>query len=109
MLCPTPMRTRRLALGILLYVSADFGNPFVGAAFTFDVNTSLEMLQHQRERASERGILVALPRVASAQAIRLPFAGISQGDRHSLAAFRGPDLPRAQTFTDDPPALSEDH
>ena len=108
MLCPTPMRMRRLALGILLYVSADFGNPFVGAAFTFDVNTSLEMLQ-QRERASERGILVALPRVASAQAIRLPFAGTSQGDRHRLPAFRGPDLPRAQTFTDDPPALSEDH
>ena len=108
MLCPAPMKMRRLALGILLYVSADFGNPFVGAAFTFDVNTSLEMLQ-QRERASERGILVARPRVASAQGVRLSFAGISQADRHRLPAFRGPDLPRAQTFTDDPPALSEDH
>jgi hypothetical protein len=103
------MKMRRLALGILLYVSADFGNPFVGAAFTFDANTSLEMLQHQRERASERGTLVALPRVVSAQAIRLPFAAISRSDRHRLPIFRGPDLPRAQTFTGDPPTLSEDH
>lgn len=109
MLCATPMRMRRLALGILLFVSADFGNPFVGAAFTFDVNTSLEMVQHQRERASERGILVALPRVVSAQVIRAPFAGISRSDPHRLPAFRGPDRPRAQTFTTDPPALSEDH
>ena len=103
------MKIRRLALGILLYVSADFGNPFVGAAFTFDVNTSLEMLQHQRERALERGIPVALPRVVSAQVIRAPFAAISRSDRQRLRAVRGPHLPRAQTFTDDPPAVSEDH
>lgn len=103
------MKMRRLALGILLYVSADFGNPFVGAAFTFDANTSLEMLQHQRERASERGTLVALPRVAPAQAIRLSFAAISRSDWRRLPTFRGPDLPRAQTLTGDPPALSEDH
>jgi hypothetical protein len=103
------MKMRRLALGVLLYVSADFGNPFVGAAFTFDANTSLEMHQHQRERASERDLLVALPSTVPAQAIRLRLAAISRTDRHRTPAYRGPALPRAQTLSDDPPALSEDH
>jgi hypothetical protein len=103
------MTMRRIALAVLLYVSADFGNPFVGAAFTFDPNASIEVLQHQRERASGRDILASMPRVLPAQALRLPLAMISRTTRHRLLADRGLDLPRARTSSEDPPALSEDH
>jgi hypothetical protein len=103
------MRRHRIALAVLLYVSADFGSPFVGAAFTFDPTASIEMLQHQRERAAGRDILASLSRVPGVEANRLPLAAIARTNRHRLPTDRGPDLPRAQTFSDDPPAPSEDH
>ena len=64
------MKARRLALGVLLYVSADFGNPFVGGAFTFDVDTSVEGLQHQRD-ARRRRDTRSRCRACPAQAIAL--------------------------------------
>jgi hypothetical protein len=101
------MKMRRVALGVLLYVSADFGNPFVGAAFTFDPSSSIEV-HHQRERVSGH-VPVVLPRGLPVLATSRSLAPTRRIERHRHAAEGGPALPRARTSSDDPPALSEDH
>jgi hypothetical protein len=109
MLSTRSMKMRRVAFGVLLFVSADFGNPFMGAAFTFDPNSSIEV-HHQRERVSGDHVSVVLPRVLlPVLATSRSLAPARRPERHWHAAGGVPALPRGHTSSDDPPVLSEDH
>ena len=55
------MRYRRLALLIAFYVTLDLTNPFIGSAFTFNVDESMEGASRQHERLLQQGPAVALP------------------------------------------------
>ena len=47
---PGPMRYRGIALMVALYVTLDLTNPFVGCAFNFNAEESIDGVSHQHER-----------------------------------------------------------
>ena len=55
------MRYRRIALLIALYVTVDLTNPFVGSAFTFNAEESIDGLARQHERLLHHTAVVPLP------------------------------------------------
>jgi len=100
------MNGRRLALVTLVLITLDFGNPFVGGAFTFE--SSAEGLRAPRPH--EGGLV---------HAARLPDPPRTDGDRAVRPAVKprretpGPEhsavaLPRCLAQSD-PLAPSEDH
>lgn len=55
------MRYRRLALVITLYLSLDLTNPFIGCAFNFNLEESVEGVSRQHERLLLQTDRVGLP------------------------------------------------
>ncbi|MGH7384405.1 MAG: hypothetical protein ACREKG_04425, partial [Candidatus Rokuibacteriota bacterium] len=65
------MRYRRLALLIAFYVSFDLTNPFVGCAFNFDAEESMDGVSRQHERLRHHAAAVALPMPSGGEAAGL--------------------------------------
>lgn len=55
------MRYRRIALVIALYVTVDLTNPFVGGAFSFDAEESMDGVARQHERLRHQEAAESLP------------------------------------------------
>jgi hypothetical protein len=55
------MRYRRLALLVVLYLSLDLTNPFIGCAFNFNLDQSVEGVSRQHERPLIQADRVGLP------------------------------------------------
>jgi hypothetical protein len=55
------MRYRRIALMIAIYVSFDLTNPFVGRAFNFNAEESMDGVSRQHERLLHQAIPVPRP------------------------------------------------
>jgi hypothetical protein len=55
------MRYRRIALVIALYVTVDLTNPFVGGAFSFNAEESMDGVARQHERLLHQAAAVPLP------------------------------------------------
>jgi hypothetical protein len=101
---------RRLAFGLLLFVAADFGTPFIGGAFTFDAETSVEGLRLDRDRAMTGGQRVLMPLPIPIESERVARPAPEQIERSSATALRWVTaLPRARVLADPPSAFSEDH
>lgn len=60
-----PMRYRRLTLLIAFYVTLDLTNPFVGCAFNFNSEESMEGVSRQHERLPRQTAAVVLPMPSS--------------------------------------------
>lgn len=104
-----PMQYRRLALLIACYVSFDLVNPFVGCAFNFNAETSIDGVSRQHQR---------LVPVAGAGALPLSAGGEAARPARSAPAkppiFRGLDewfvqLRQAHAPHADPQSPTEDH
>lgn len=55
------MRYRRIALMVALYVTVDLTNPFIGCAFNFNAETSVDALSLAPERLLPQGTPAVLP------------------------------------------------
>jgi hypothetical protein len=55
------MRYRRMALLVAVYMTLDLTNPFVGSAFNFNVEESMDGVPRQHERLLPQTVAVALP------------------------------------------------
>jgi hypothetical protein len=55
------MRYRRMALLVAVYVTLDLTNPFVGSAFNFNTEESMDGVPRQPERLLPQTVAVALP------------------------------------------------
>ena len=104
-----PMQYRRLALLIACYVSFDLMNPFVGCAFNFNAETSMDGVSRQHERLVPRAGAVALPSSAGGEA-----AGVARSTPARRPLSRGLDewfvqLRQAHTPHADPQSPTEDH
>lgn len=55
------MRYRRIALMIAIYVTFDLTNPFVGRAFNFNSEESMDGVSHQHQRLLHPAIPVSRP------------------------------------------------
>lgn len=103
------MRCRRLALVIAVYVSFDLTNPFVGCAFNFDAEESMDGVSRQHERLLHQ---------AAAVPLRLPSDGGAAGLARSTPAQRPlsraldewfVQLRQAHALHSDPQSPTEDH
>jgi hypothetical protein len=103
------MRYRQTALLIALYVTFDLTNPFVGCAFNFEADASMDGLTRQPER---------LPGQVAATALPMPVGGDDTGLARPLFArrpgSRGLDewfvqLRQAHAPHSDPQSATEDH
>jgi hypothetical protein len=108
---PTPasMHYRRLALVTALYLSLDLTNPFIGCAFNFNAEESMEGVSRQHERLLHQESGVEVP-------VR---PGGEIGTFARIALVRRPwvrplaewfvDLRQAHAATSDPQSPTEDH
>ena len=101
------MPARRLATVVLLLVSLDFGNPFVGGAFTFE--SSADGLQCRRESGDRQ-----IPSAQAPQPVRLETSASPAWVSESRSRTR--HAPARLTVTSgsvrarsDLPAASEEH
>jgi hypothetical protein len=103
------VRYRRAALMVVLAVCLDLTNPFVGAAFTFDTESSVEVVSRPQQRP---------PAPAQAAAIPVPPAEAASIDRHRAPVARAHGraigewfvhLRRAHAPLADPQSATEDH
>ena len=94
---------------VVLAVCLDLTNPFVGAAFTFDTESSVEMVSRPQQRPPAR---------AQAAAIPVPPAEAASIDRHRAPVARAHGraigewfvhLRRAHAPLADPQSATEDH
>jgi len=103
------MRFRRLALLITLYLSLDLTNPFIGCAFNFNVEESVDGVSRQHERLLHQTDSVATP---------VPWR-VESGENARPVLSRYPELQRrTQWFVklgpvhapaSDPQSPTEDH
>lgn len=104
------MRMRRIAFGLFLFVAVDFGTPFIGGAFTFDAETSVEVLRLHRDRAMTGDLPLLMPLPVPTEPERVVRPAPEQIERSSAAELRWVTaLPRALVLADPPSAFSEDH
>jgi hypothetical protein len=103
------MRFRRLALLVALYVSLDLTNPFIGGAFSFEVEESLDAVSRQHERPDPEAGTLAVPeppRPQRGERVRPAPAGNLRTRR--LDEWLG-QLRQAQASLSDPQSATEDH
>jgi hypothetical protein len=100
------MNGRRLALVSLVLISLDFGNPFVGGAFTFGSSTeALHVARHQDRILVQAARVPDAPRISGDGAVRPMRTPRCEapGPEHSAVT-----LPRCLAQSD-PVPISEDH
>jgi|SRR4026207_77719 hypothetical protein len=104
------MRAHRFAFWLFVFVSVDFGTPFVGGAFTFDASSSAEGVRVRYESGEARGGVPCLPpsgRIEPNRKVGMAPSRIGQSPRSTECWMV--DRPRALALSEAPPARSEDH
>jgi hypothetical protein len=103
------MRFRRLALLVALYVSLDLTNPFVGGAFSFELDESLDAVSRPHERLHPEAGTLAVPeppRLRRGERVRP--APVGNLPTRRLDEWLG-QLRPAQASLSDPQSATEDH
>ena len=102
------MAVRRLSLVLFMLLSLDFGNPFVGGAFTFE--GSEEGIHRRQESAAPDclpGDVLGRPAIESRHLVSRALEAEQRPRRQPLRwAFA---LPRSNAESDASPAPSDDH
>jgi len=103
------MRYRRIALLIAVYVTLDLTNPFLGCAFNFNADQSMDGVSHQHERLLHHTTAVGLPTTPGGEngglarsAPARPFLSRALGEWFV-------HLRQAHAPHSDPPSPTEDH
>ena len=104
-----PMRYRRLALLIAFYVSFDLTNPFVGSAFNFNAEDSMDGVSRQHERLRHHAASVALPMASGGEAAGLARAAPARRPRSRTRDEWFVQLRQAHAPHSDPQSPTEDH
>ena len=101
---------RRLAFWLFLFVTVDFGTPFLGGAFTFEAETSAEGLRLYRDRSEARTQPALMPQPVPPASARISRLIPEQNERSAAPSSRWvTTLPRARVLPDPPSAPSDDH
>jgi hypothetical protein len=106
---PGGMRAPRLTLGLLLCIALDFSSPYVGGAFTFSADESVEGVRDERESrlAVPVAIRAAVP-VPDAVSTSL-VARRASSHRPGVSGDQRPARRSPPAATSDPPAGVDDH
>jgi hypothetical protein len=103
------MRFRKTALLIALYVMFDLTNPFVGCAFNFEVDESMDGAARQPERLRGQAVTVApsMPAGSGDTTLTRPLCSHRPGSRALDEWFV--QLRQAHAPHSDPQSPTEDH
>jgi hypothetical protein len=103
------MRCRQLVLMVGLYLCLDLTNPFVGCAFAFDVDASVDGVARQHQRLSVQTGVAALP----VQSARATIGTVRTASARRTQARPLDDwfvqLRQAHAPLSDPQSATEDH
>ena len=103
------MRLRHLALLVALYVSLDLTNPFVGGAFSFDVDESLDAVSSPHEQLHPEADTLAVPEPPQPErGERSRSVPVLRPQTRRLDEWLG-QLRQAQASLSDPQSANEDH
>ena len=102
------MRCRRLALLIAFYVTLDLTNPFVGCAFNFNAEESMDGVSRQHERLLHQAAAAALPMPSGGEAARARSAPAQRPLSRALDEWFV-QLRQAHAPHSDPQSPAEDH
>ena len=103
------MRYRRLAFLIALYVSLDLTNPFIGCAFNFNAEESMDGVSRQHERLLHQTVAVALPKLSSGGNLGLAPPALAQRPVARALDEWFVQLRQAHAPHPDPQSPTEDH
>jgi hypothetical protein len=103
------MRYRPLPLLIALYLSLDLTNPFVGCAFNFSIEESMEGVSHQHERRLRQTGSVEGPVRPRGEIAPLAQAQVGRLPRARPLAEWFVDLRQSHGHASDPQSSTEDH
>ena len=103
------MRWRRLALLTAFYLSMDLANPFMGCAFNFNAEESMEGVSRQHERLRHQARSVEVPVRPAAETPRLAQAALTWRPEARPVAEWQADLRQGHAPGSDPPSPTEDH
>jgi hypothetical protein len=103
------MRYRRIALLIVVYVSLDLTNPFLGCAFNFNADESMDGVSRQHERFLHHTPTVALPMRSGGEAARLTRSAPARPFLSRALGEWFVQLRQAHAPHSDPQSPAEDH
>lgn len=103
------MRYRRLALLTALYLSLDLTNPFIGSAFNFNAEESMEGVSRPHERLLHHVGSAEVPVRPRVEIVTLAQALVGRRPEVRPLAEWFVDLRQAHGPTCDPQSPTEDH
>ncbi len=108
MLPLTPMRCRRLTLLIALFVTLDLTNPFIGRAFNFNAEESMDGISRPHERHVRQAAVVVLPTPGGDRPGLTRSEGLRAPRSRALSEWFG-QLRQAHAPQSEPQSATEDH
>ena len=103
------MPRRRFALLVALYLTLDLTNPFLGSAFNFNVEESLEGVSRQHERLLHATSAIPGPAALPAVTGDAARSRLAREPRARALAEWFVEPRPAHVHTSDPPPPTEDH
>lgn len=103
------MHYRRLALLTALYLSLDLANPFMGCAFNFNTDESMDGVSRQHERLRHQARSVEVPVRPVGEITRLAQPVLAWRPEARPVAEWQADLRQGHAPGTDPPSPTEDH
>jgi hypothetical protein len=104
-----PMRCRRLTLLIALFVTLDLTNPFIGCAFNFNAEESMDGISRQHERHVRQAAVMVLPTPSGGDSSGLTRSeGLRAPRSRALSEWFG-QLRQAHAPHSEPQSATEDH
>jgi hypothetical protein len=103
------MRCRRLALLTAFYLVLDLTNPFMGCAFNFNAEESMDGVSRQHERLRHQARTVEVPLRSAVGITRLVQPALSWGPEVRPIAEWQADLRQGHAPGSDPTSPTEDH
>ena len=104
-----PMRCRRVALLTAFYLVLDLTNPFMGCAFNFNAEESMDGVPRQHERLRHQARSVEVPLRPAGEITRLVQPALSRRPEVLPVAEWQADLRQGHAPGSDPPSPTEDH
>lgn len=102
------MRFQRLVLFTALYLILDLTNPFVGCAFNFNADESMEGVSRQHEQLLPQTGDLAVPVRPAIEIDRARIARLARPEVRPLAEWLA-NVRQAHAPTSDPQSATEDH
>jgi hypothetical protein len=102
------MRCRRLTLLIALFVTLDLTNPFIGRAFSFNAEESMDGISRQHERHVRQAAVGVLPTPSGGDSPGLTRSELRAPLSRSLSEWFG-QLRQAHAPRSEPQSATEDH